>query len=225
MQETLVTKKVSLVLHPIMIVEIDNKERILAAARQLLMRYGIRSVSMDDIANEVGMSKKTIYQLYTDKEALVKEIFTEFLVTNKENCTCEKQSAENAVHEMIITMDMVSEMYKAMNASLLYDLQKYHPRVFVLVQDFKQSFLHNEIMQNLIRGQEEKLYRDDIDIETLTRYRLETMFLNFTPAFQKDLNATHSETHSQIMLHFLYGLVTPKGYDLIKKYQNENPSS
>ncbi len=186
----------------------------------MFMKYGIRSVSMDDIAAEVGMSKKTIYQEYKDKDALVKEIFTAFLSNNKDDCNKEKTHAENAVHENILIMNMVSEMYKAMNPSLVYDLQKYHPRVYKIVQDFKQSYLYNEIMQNLIRGQNENLYRQDIDKETLACYRVETMFLTFTPSFQNNIKATLSETHYQIMLHFLYGLVTPKGYELIKEYQN-----
>lgn len=200
--------------------EMGNKARILLSARQMFMKYGIRSVSMDDIAAEVGMSKKTIYQEYKDKDALVKEIFTSFLSNNIDDCNLEKSHAENAVHENILIMNMVSDMYKAMNPSLLYDLQKYHPHVYKVIQDFKQSYLHDEIMQNLLRGQKEELYRQDIDRETLTCYRLETMFLNFSPSFQNNLTATLSETHYQIMLHFLYGLVTPKGYELIKEYQN-----
>ena len=65
--ETLVTLKVSVVLCPIM-TEIETKQRIQLAAHQLVMQYGIRSVSMDDIASNLGMSKKTIYQYFKDKD-------------------------------------------------------------------------------------------------------------------------------------------------------------
>ena len=68
--ETLVTLKVSLVLRPIM-TEIDTRERIKQKAHDLFMQYGLRSVSMDDIANSLGMSKKTIYQYFADKDELV----------------------------------------------------------------------------------------------------------------------------------------------------------
>ena len=72
--ETLVTKKVSLVLPSIM-----TKERITEKANELFMRYGVRSVSMDDIAAQLGMSKKTLYQYYTDKEELVDAVLSHFL--------------------------------------------------------------------------------------------------------------------------------------------------
>jgi hypothetical protein len=82
--ETLVTKKVSIVLPPIMIIE--AKERILLKAKALFMQYGIRSVSMDDIANSLGMSKKTLYQYYADKDELVDAVVEQHI--NEIQCDC-----------------------------------------------------------------------------------------------------------------------------------------
>src|SRR5919107_5991524 len=91
--ETLVTKKVSLVLLQFM----EPKERILQKAHELFNRYGIRSVSMDEIAAQVGMSKKTVYQYYVDKDELVSAVFTGIMMHNKQACTADRANAENAL--------------------------------------------------------------------------------------------------------------------------------
>src|SRR3954468_1153843 len=99
--ETLVTKKVSIVLPPIM----DPKERILVKSNELFNRYGIRSVSMDDIAAQLGMSKKTLYQYYSDKDDLVNAVFDIMLNTNKSQCLECSKMGENAIHEVFVSFD------------------------------------------------------------------------------------------------------------------------
>ena len=77
--------------------EIDNKERIKIQATDLFMRYGIRSVSMDDIANNLGMSKKTIYQFYADKDELVDAVIEHEINHNEACCELDKGKSENAI--------------------------------------------------------------------------------------------------------------------------------
>src|SRR5205809_6254047 len=105
--ETLVTKKVSLVLRPVPITTgvLMTKERITEKAHELFMRYGVRSVSMDDIAAQLGMSKKTLYQYYTDKEELVDAVLSSFLENNRKQCIDARQKAENALHEVFQAFD------------------------------------------------------------------------------------------------------------------------
>src|SRR4030088_2070262 len=94
LMETLVTKKVSVVLWPIM----EVKERILEKATDLFMRYGIRSITMDEIAAQLAISKKTIYQFFTDKDAMVEAVVNEEMKHNEEGCRGFSATAENAVH-------------------------------------------------------------------------------------------------------------------------------
>src|SRR5205823_1985521 len=77
----------------------EAKDRILQKAHELFMRYGIRSVSMDDMAAQLGMSKKTLYQYYSDKEELIDAVVTALLAGNQKQCMEGKQNAENAIHE------------------------------------------------------------------------------------------------------------------------------
>ena len=206
---------------PIMTEELDTKERILLKARELLMTYGIRSVSMDDIASSLGMSKKTIYQFYTDKNSLVESVFSFFIKNNEATCNADVERAENAIHAIFLGLDMAAKMFKSMNQSLMFDLQKYHPAVFTIVHNHKQRYIFEIVKANILQGQKQKLYRSELDAELLARYRVETMFIYFSPTFHQNLKMTFAEVNEQIMMHFLYGLVTPKGLEVIEKYRKE----
>jgi len=201
--------------------EIDNKERIKIQATDLFMRYGIRSVSMDDIANNLGMSKKTIYQYYADKDELVDAVINDEITHNENCCQADINQSDNAVHELFLAMDMVLEMFKSMNPSVLYDMEKYHPRAFQKFLKHKNDYLYNVIRENLIRGIKEDLYRDDINIDIISRFRVEIVLLPFNPAFQAKVKHNLAEIEEEIILHYLFGLVNMKGYKLILKYKQE----
>ena len=197
------------------------KERILQKAHELFMRYGVRSVSMDDISTQLGMSKKTIYQFYTDKEELVDAVLSIMLDSNRKQCLADKQKAENAIHEVLLAFDMMQEMFANMNPSIVFDLEKYHPTVSKKILDYKQVFLYQVIKQNLERGIKEELYRPEINADILTRFRIESMMLAFNTELFPN-NRTHlMSIQEQIMEHFLYGVSTVKGHKLIQKYKQQ----
>jgi hypothetical protein len=118
-------------------------------------------------------------------------------------------------------MEMIREMFRSMNPSLIYDMQKYHPVAFEKFRKHKNEFMHEMVSHNLERGKREELYREEINIEIMTRYRIESMFIPFNPEFMKNLKASLLEIEEAIISHFLFGLVTPKGYKLILKYHEQ----
>ena len=201
------------------------KERILEKAHELFMRYGIRSVSMDDIAAQLGMSKKTLYHYYTDKEELVDAVLSTILENNRNECFADKQVASNAIHEIFLAFDMVQEMFSNMNPSIVFDLEKYHPAVYKKLQQHKKVFMYQMISQNIERGIKEELYRPEINVDTLTRFRIESMMLAFNSEIFPD-NRTHLVAiQEEILEHFLYGLATGKGQKLIQKYKQQKHST
>ena len=199
----------------------DPKERILVKSHELFNRYGIRSVSMDDIAAQLGMSKKTLYQYYTDKDELVNAVFDIVLTTNKTQCVDCTKKGENAIHEVFLSFDMVEEMLKAMNPSVLFDMQKYHPSAFKKFDDFRNGFLYRIIKSNLERGISEELYREDIDTDILSRYRLHSVLLSFNPDVFPTNKTNLVYIEQQLLEVYLYGVATSKGQKLIQKYTNQ----
>jgi len=218
MMETLVTLKVSIVLHPIMTEISETAERIRLKTHDLFMQYGLRSVSMDDIANSLGMSKKTIYQFYADKDELVNAVVGSIIDTNQDHCDCDRKKADNAIHEVFLAMDMVAQMFSSMNPSVLFDMQKYYPVAFQKFTKHKNDYLYGVMIDNLRRGVAEELYRPELKIELMARYRVECMLIPFNPDFHTKVKANLAEIHEHITFHFLFGLVSQKGYKLTLKY-------
>lgn len=196
----------------------EVKARIAEKAYELFNRYGIRSVSMDDIASQLGMSKKTLYQYYADKDELVTAVFNSVLEGNKSNCCLAEQQSENALHEVFLGFDRVQEMFASMNPSVLFDMEKYHPATFRIFKEYQNGFLYKIITANLERGMKEGLYREGLDIDILTRFRIHSVMLPFDSDVFPN-NRSHLVHIEQVMLeHFLYGIVTPKGQKQMQKY-------
>lgn len=199
----------------------DVKQRIIEQSRTLFFRLGIRSVSMDDIANNMGISKKTIYQHFTDKDELVDSIVVAETNRMQNECINLCKTAENAVHEIFKTMEMVVEQFRNINAVVLYDMQKYHFGAFEKFMEHRNTFLINIIANNLEKGVQEGNYRPDINIDVLSKYRLESMMLAFNiVAFPPD-KYNVAEVTLIMIENFLYGVSTEKGFKKIEAYKKE----
>ena len=199
----------------------ETKERILVKAHELFNRYAIRSVSMDDIAAQLGMSKKTLYQYYADKDELVNAVFSGIMEHNKNECSICQAKGENAIHEVFLSFDMLEGMLSNMNPSILFDMQKYHPSAFKKFEDYRNNFLHGLIRANLEKGIREELYRSEIDVDVLTRYRLFSIMISFDSEVFPFNKTKLVYIEQQLLEHYLWGLATPKGQKLIQKYKNQ----
>ena len=93
----------------------ELKERIKQKADELYRRYGVKSVTMDEIATQLGVSKKTIYQCFSDKNELVDEVIADILEYNRNFCTTSRGKAQNAIHEVFLAMQSLESMFANMN--------------------------------------------------------------------------------------------------------------
>jgi len=199
----------------------DNKERILEKATDLFMRYGIRSITMDEIAAQLGISKKTIYQYFTDKDAMVEAVVNDEMTTNEDDCRGYSKEAENAVHEIFLAMDGMQEMMKTMNPQLMYDLEKHHPIAYKRLKQYKYQFLFTVVKENLDRGSAEGIYRTGLNIDLVTRHRIESAFMPFNPEAFPPNKYPMNQTCQELAILFLYSICNEKGKKLIEKYLSE----
>lgn len=195
------------------------QQRIVEEAHKLFLTYGIRSISMDDIAHKLGISKKTIYQYFEDKDALVDAVVSIEMTHHKEECNQQKICCDNAIHEIYIALENISALLKSMRPIVFFDLKKYHPTIFKKLNAHKNHFFYEIIKDNLERGITEGLYRPEINIEILSKYRITSIFLVLEneESLQDKINLT--DTMQEITEVFLYGIATPKGIKMIKKYK------
>jgi AcrR family transcriptional regulator len=203
----------------------EVKERIQYKANDLFLQYGIRSVSMDDIATALGMSKKTIYQYFTDKDELVDAVVDAHIHMMECDCTDCRKDARDAIHEMIITMERIIEQLTNMNPMVLNDLAKFHFKSYHRFLEHKNKFLARVIHDNIEWGKKEELYRADVNTDVMSKYRLESMMIPFNISIFPPGKYNLAVTSGQIIEHFVYGLATIKGHKLIQKYKLENKST
>jgi AcrR family transcriptional regulator len=199
----------------------EAKERIMIKAEEMFMQYGIRSVSMDDIANQLGMSKKTLYQYYADKDELVDAVVDGHIQEIQTDCLNCQKDAKDAVHEIFITMERIMEEFSNMNPMLLYDMEKFHFRAYQRFRDHKDKFLAKVIRDNLEWGIKDELYRPEIDVDVLCKFRLESMMLPFNVSVFPPGKYNLGDLCGKIIEHFVYGLATIKGHKLIQKYNQQ----
>jgi len=199
----------------------DVKERIISKATDLFMRYGIRSITMDEIAAQLGISKKTIYQFFTDKDDMVAAVIDREIGSNEMECMQFRDQSENAVHHVFLAMENLEEMLSCTNPLMLYDLEKHHPRAFKKLREYKYHFLYRILIDNLQAGIREELYRPDIQLDIVAKCRMESAFLVFNQDVFPHNRYKISEVNFELAMLFLHGVTTAKGKKLIEKYSTE----
>lgn len=199
--------------------EKDTKERILKGAQELFMKYGVRSVSMDDVARHLSVSKKTLYQYFADKDEIVTMV-AEFHLRHEQVQYEELRAmAENAIDELVKISTCIKKDLQKMNASLLFDLQKYHPKAWSAWLNHKQVYMGQSIIRNLKQGIAEGFFRSEINTDILAIARLECIQITFDDRVFPTDRFSLAEVNLQLFDHFVYGLLTDKGRKVYEKYK------
>jgi AcrR family transcriptional regulator len=174
---------------------------------------------MDDIAGQIGISKKTLYQHFEDKDELVERVVAFETTRMQGECHNCATTAENAVEEIFKTMEMVMQHFRNMNPMVLFDMHKFHGKAFAKFMEHKNVFLLDFISTNLKRGVREGNFRQDIKIDILAKFRLESMMMAFNMDAFPPVKYNLAEVTITMIENFLYGLATSSGYKLIEEYK------
>lgn len=201
------------------------EERIVNKAQELMFQTGVKHVTMDDLATQLGISKKTIYQYYKDKDALVSSVVENELANHALICNQSMQAADNAVHEIFLLMTVIQEMFNRMNPLALFEIEKYYPLAFEKIKNHKDDFIFSMISKNLEKGIAEGLYRKDVDVTILSKYRLETSLIPFNIHVFHPSKFDMLKVNLQIIEHFVYGVATLEGHKLMDAYKLTNSNS
>lgn len=203
----------------------EVKDRIKQKADELYHRYGIKSVTMDEIASQLGVSKKTIYHSFSDKNELVDAVIVDMLNYNRECCENNRKKSLNAIHEVYLAMEMLQVMFDNMNPSILFDIERNYPATFAKFKEYKYTFLFEMLKENIERGKKEELYRREVNTDVVAKIRLETMLLPFNEELFPKNTFSLLTVQQQLIEYFLFGIASVKGYKLITKYQKERSDS
>ena len=197
----------------------EIKEKILTEAFRLFCNKGIKSISMDDIAGHLAMSKKTLYKWFENKDEIVSAVISSHLRTNQ--CGCEEitSSSKDAVDELLKIVEFNKSLFSQLHPSVFFDLQKFYPKAWSLFNEFKSEFILAKVKANIERGIKEGLFRSDLNVEVMARLRLAQIEI----VFNHDIFPPDKFNVSQVQLdcleHFLLGIATLKGHKLVNKYK------
>lgn len=200
----------------------ETKDRIIVGADELFMRLGIKSVTMDDIASHLAVSKKTIYQHFKDKDALVTSVTKVHMQQDEKEVEALVEESENAIQELFFISKYIKAHVAKMNPSIMYDLKKYHSKAWANFQEHKMNCIYNTVVKNIERGKKEGTYREAVNAEIVSILRMQSIEMAFNPSLFPVPEFDLLEVNMQLFEHFVYGVVTTKGADLYDKYVEEN---
>lgn len=198
------------------------KEQILEKATEMFLTLGFKSVTMDDIAAELGISKKTIYQHYATKPDLVKSVTLHLFETI--SCGIDQICAvgKNPIEELFTIKNFVSEHLKNEAASPFYQLNKYYPKIYLTLKKKQFGKMSECVLDNLKRGIEDGLFRKEINPEIVGRFYFAGMnSLKDEELFPRNQFNT-IETQEHYLEYHLRGICTSKGIKIVENLINNN---
>ena len=199
----------------------DQHEHILEKSSQLFMRYGIKSISMDDLARELGISKKTLYQFVENKADLIEQVFQRKITEEQQAMARFRESSTDAIEEILKIAKHVIGVLRQLSPTTMYDLQKYYQQIWKKVEGLQKLHIYGIILNNLRWGMDQGLYRQDMNPEIVAKlYVAKTSFVadeDLFPASDyklEDLFREHNNYH-------VYGSAAPKGLKLLEAHLEE----
>lgn len=198
------------------------EERILISAAKLFFSCGIKSVTMDDISRSMGISKKTIYQFYGHKKEIVEKVILNLISGHRLKMKLLREQAGKALQEVALQTEAMTEIVQSHKPGLLYEVQKYFPASWLLVDSHRNDAIYQGIILNLERGIMEGLYRPEIDVGSIAQIRLVQHksligMQEFPPG-----RFEYRKIVKQLTELYLYGIASPQGQLKISKYINLN---
>jgi AcrR family transcriptional regulator len=199
----------------------DIKDRIIEGASELFKTYGIKSVTMDSLANQLGISKRTIYEIFSDKDELLVEVLTGMAQKQKALVKRVLDESENSIVAIFRMLEINREYFQDMNPVFQADLKKYHYDVLLKKAEKAEMPDYRNNQQVIEKGIKEKLFRNDVNPDLANRclYNLGKSILdNDLYPFEM---FSRRDVIRNIFINYLRGISTLKGLDLIAQLEAE----
>lgn len=204
----------------------EELRNLLTKVRCLYMKYGIKSVTMDDVARELGISKKTLYQYVNDKNELVQK-FVEMELNEKSKNFSKMNNPElNAIEEVFEVHKSVQQMLKDYNPSTEYDLRKYYPELYAQIIKVRRERIYNNILSNLMKGKSEGLYRQELNTELIAKLQLSRVEAAFDDKIFTQDELLSPKLFLEMFIYHIRGIANQKGLVVLeqklKELENNN---
>ncbi|MCX6253801.1 MAG: TetR/AcrR family transcriptional regulator [Bacteroidia bacterium] len=197
----------------------DYKQRIIEEAAVLFRTYGIRAVTMDMLANQMGISKRTIYEVFKDKDEVLKGVLIWMAVRQRELMTKIFSETENVIEAIFKMMDLMNDHFQNMSPAFQMDMKRYHNEMVKKLGNKDGLPYYRNNAEIIERGINEGVFREDIDVEIINKCLIEVERVsNDKSVFPSD-DFMNKDVIRTFYLNFLRGISTQKGLDLINYYE------
>ena len=184
----------------------------------MFMRYGVKSISMDDLSRELGISKKTLYQNVDSKEDLINKVILEHTKREVEEMKAIRKNSKNAIDEVIGIGRYIVRTLRDLSPNTMYDLKKYYRSCWDRLESLHKGYVLQVVKDNLNWGVKEGLYREEINTDIIGKlYMNKAMFLVDEDIFPLKEYKRDDLVKEHILYH-LHGVITPKGQKLLRNY-------
>ncbi len=189
-------------------------------AEELFLRFGIKSVSMDDISHALSISKKTLYKLVPNKAGLVAKILARHIDEEREFARGIQGKAKDPVHELVLIAIHTTEILKKLSPTAIYDLKKYYPRQWNTMEKGRNKLILEAIKSNLEKGVLKDIYRKDLDTDLLSHLYLRmATFITDEKVFEQP-SPGRLQLYNEFIKYHIRGIATQKGIRLLTKYEH-----
>lgn len=196
----------------------EDKKQFLQKATELFIEHGSKTLTMDDMAREFGMSKKTLYQHYRNKEALIEEVLDFKLNDIVEKMQKLDVEVENAVERMFCRDEQMEKAVSSNKSMMIKQLIKYYPAIFNKhMINFSEKF-SEVLLHNIEKGRKQGVYREDFNAEINAKLFIQMMMsYDSSPIFEVNKINRH-DFNIEVMMLYMNAITTEKGKEVLKKY-------
>ncbi|MBL7811172.1 MAG: TetR/AcrR family transcriptional regulator [Bacteroidetes bacterium] len=202
-------------------------KKIAHAADTLFSRFGVRSVSMDDVAREISISKKTLYKCFRDKNDLVRCTIEMHMQEVDTQINRILETEQHPIRQIALIGELIVNTNGNLNPSLIYDLRKYHSDCYHLLMDHRDNQTLESVKQNIQKGMALGLYRPDLDLNLVSRFYVFLVLSAFDPMQMRLENVRFDAVLKELMRYHMHGICSPLGLhelELIPWFQTKTES-
>lgn len=192
----------------------ENKNtELLTTVLGLYSKYGIKSVTMDDVSRELGISKKTLYNFVTDKNELVEKVI-DFQCKQQMNWMKSLNLDKlPALQEVVEVSKMINKMIGEFNPSFHYDLSKYYMVIYKKMMKTNRESMAQSMLQNLIKGKNEGYYRQEINEEIIVNMHIANVENLAEIGFYNSQKGSPEEIQRELFTYHMHAILNPKGLE------------
>lgn len=196
-----------------------ESNKIVLKTRDLFLRFGFKSVTMNDISRHLGISKKTLYQYVENKDDLISRVVKSYILEETSDLQDIQRDGENAIDEMVRLSRHWNRMLQKTHPSAVYDLRKYYRSAWNIIEKFRKEYAHDMILKNIKRGVNEGLYRNDINPDVISKLYMGMSEVILNDSYFPFPEYNPGELHKDYIHYHIRGLATTEGLKVLEHYQ------